>query len=446
MVLQNIERHRSLLWQSELNSYLHKDAQSQTLLRRCVWLYFLLLIFEGALRKWVLPSLATPLLIVRDPIALFMILVALAKTKVLNNAYIIIMVFISLVSFFMAITLGHGNVFVAFYGLRIFVLHFPLIFIIGGVFTKEDVLALGKVTLWISVFMAILIGLQFYSPQTAWVNKGVGDEASAGFGGTADYFRPPGTFSFTNGTAFFFGFAACFVIYFLISQEKPNRLLLIASAAALLASIPLSISRTLFFSVGLTVVFAVFSVAGSPKYFAKIVYALVGISILLVALGQTQFFQTATQAFTDRFTNANESEGGLQGVFGNRFFGGLVEAITNSSEIPFFGYGLGMGTNVGSSLLVGKRTFLIAEVEWARLIGEMGLLLGLLVIIVRLWLSTDLLAKSFRQIKSGNLLPWVLLSFAITNLPQAQWAQPTSLGFSVISGGLVLAALKTKSE
>ena len=35
-----------------------------------IWIYFYLLIFEGALRKWFLPSLATPLLVVRDPVAL----------------------------------------------------------------------------------------------------------------------------------------------------------------------------------------------------------------------------------------------------------------------------------------------------------------------------------------------------------------------------------------
>jgi hypothetical protein len=39
-------------------------------LRQLLWLYFWLLIFEGALRKWLLPGLSTPLLLVRDPVAL----------------------------------------------------------------------------------------------------------------------------------------------------------------------------------------------------------------------------------------------------------------------------------------------------------------------------------------------------------------------------------------
>ena len=51
--------------------------ESYQSLKIAIWLYFLLWIFEGALRKWVLPSLATPLLMVRDPIAIYIILRAL---------------------------------------------------------------------------------------------------------------------------------------------------------------------------------------------------------------------------------------------------------------------------------------------------------------------------------------------------------------------------------
>ena len=40
------------------------------LLKKLFWAYFLLLIFEGALRKWVMPQLSAPLLLIRDPLAL----------------------------------------------------------------------------------------------------------------------------------------------------------------------------------------------------------------------------------------------------------------------------------------------------------------------------------------------------------------------------------------
>jgi len=46
-----------------------KSARARRI-RRLLWIYFWLLIFEGALRKWIFPSFSDPLLLARDPIAL----------------------------------------------------------------------------------------------------------------------------------------------------------------------------------------------------------------------------------------------------------------------------------------------------------------------------------------------------------------------------------------
>ncbi|MBC7881424.1 MAG: hypothetical protein H7Y37_08820, partial [Anaerolineae bacterium] len=40
------------------------------IIKRLIWISFWLLIFEGALRKWAIPQLSTPLLLVRDPFVL----------------------------------------------------------------------------------------------------------------------------------------------------------------------------------------------------------------------------------------------------------------------------------------------------------------------------------------------------------------------------------------
>ena len=105
---------------------------------------------------------------------------------------------------------------------------------------------------------------------------------------------------------------------------------------------------------------------------------------------------------------------------------------------------MGLGTNVGSQLLSGKTVFLISEGEWGRLIGEMGPLLGILAIFIRLALTAKLGIISFKKLNSGNLLPWMLLSFGALIIPQGQWAQPTNLGFSVLSGGLIIAAMNNR--
>ncbi|WP_375436910.1 hypothetical protein [uncultured Hymenobacter sp.] len=417
------------------------------LLKQGVWAYFLLLIFEGALRKWFLPGLATPLLIIRDPLVVWMLILTWQRGLLPANPYMIGMMLIGILSTFTAVLVGHGNVAVAIYGARILLLHFPMVFVIGRIFNREDVVKLGKVTLWIAIPMTVLIALQFYSPQSAWVNRGVGgDMAGAGYSGALNYFRPPGTFSFTSGNTQFFMFVGCFVFYFWLNSQNMNRLVLIAATAGLLAAIPMSISRSLLFGVGVTMIFTLAAVARKPQYLSKIIPIGFAMVIALAVLSQATFFQNATEAFLSRFTSASETEGGLEGTIGNRYLGGMFAALTGSSNTPFFGYGIGMGTNVGSMLLSGGTQFLIAEEEWARLIGEMGPLFGIIVIFLRVGFCVKVAFACYEKLSVGDFLPWILLSYGLLMIPQGQWAQPTALGFSTLIAGLLIASLRSAPQ
>jgi hypothetical protein len=415
-------------------------ADEMLLLKRGIWLYFLLLIFEGALRKWFLPGLSTPLLVVRDPIALWLIFKAIKKGLLPANVYVISMAFICFLGIFTAIFLGHGNLLVALFGARMLIIHFPLIFVIGNIFSRKDVENMGKVLLLISIPMVVLVAIQFYSPQSAWVNRGIGgDEGGAGFSGAMGFFRPPGTFSFTNGNALFFAFVARFILYFWLNPKNINRILLIAATIGLIVAIPLSISRGLFFSVAIGVFFAVFAMLRKPQLIGRAIL-ISGIGFIsLGVLSKTKFFNTSTEAFMSRFESANKTEGGISGVLGTRFIGGISGSITGSSKIPFFGYGMGMGTNAGAMLLTGGNGFLISEEEWGRLIGELGPLLGISVILIRVALTLKIAVFSLRKLSSGEILPWILLSFGIILIPEGQWSQPTGLGFSTLIGGLIIA-------
>jgi hypothetical protein len=417
--------------------------------KNAIWLYFFLLLFEGGLRKWVLPGLATPLLIVRDPIALWIIF----QTSRMGlfpkrNMYILGVVALTILSFYMSLIFGHGNLMVAVYGVRITLLHFPLIFVIGKLFTLKDVQKGGKRLLWISIPMTLLLAVQFYSPQSAFVNRGVGGNMEgSGFSGAMGFFRASTTFSFTNGTSLFFGFLGAFIFYFWVTPNvKINRLLLITSTSCLLAAIPLSISRGLFFSLGVTLVFAVVIFSNNIKGLVKFLFMMVGTVLIMFIISQLSFIQTATMAFTERFTNANASEGGVEGVFLDRFLGGMIGALFSSTELPFWGHGLGMGTNAGAQMMKGRADFLISEGEWGRILGEMGLILGIFLVFARIYLGVNLLRKSYREVASLNYLPWLLLSFGFLNLLQGQWAQPTSLGFSVIAVGFVIASMDNSSK
>lgn len=412
------------------------------LLKTGIWLYFLLLIFEGALRKWVLPGLADPLLLVRDPIAILLIIKALEAKIWKPGMYVLLMWGVTVLALALTLLVGHGNLMVAIYGMRINLLHFPLIFLIGTIFNRQDVIKMGVLILWINILMTLLVAVQFFSPQTAFVNMGVGGQmGGSNFSGAGGFYRVPGTFSFTNGLSLFYGFAASFILFFWTAkkQESCNRILLIASTIALAAAIPLSISRTVLFEVTLSLLFLALLSGQHPKFLKSIAFLLIAGLGIFALLNNLSFFQTASDAFFTRFENASNIEGGLEGTIIDRFLGGLYSSITNP-DASFYGYGLGMGTNAGAQLMMGKRAFLISEGEWGRLIGEMGFILGMLAVIIRLGLVLELLTKAWSRIREGNVLAWMLLSFGALAILQGQWAQPTALGFSVLAGGLIIAS------
>jgi hypothetical protein len=445
---QNLGSGYTLAQHTHQESLQKKGQEGLTrLVKQGIWAYFLLLIFEGAFRKWFLPSLATPLLIVRDPIALFLLVKIWQRGMLLPNIYLVGTVLIGILGIFTATLLGHGNLLVALFGARILLFHFPFMFVIGRFFNRDDVIKIGKTTLWISIPMTLLIAIQFYSPQSAWVNLGVGgDTEGAGFSGALGYFRPPATFSFTNGTTLFFSLVSCFIFYFWFYPSNINRLLLISATVALLIAVPLSISRSLFFQVGVALAFALMAISRKPEFLFYLFLGIIGGILILLLLSHISFFQTATEAFTSRFEAASETEGGLKGTLVDRFLGGMIDGLNQSSNQPFFGYGLGMGTNVGSMLLTGGRSFLIAEGEWGRLIGELGPLMGIAIILIRLGFSAKIALASYSKLVKGDLLPWMLLSFGLVVIPQGQWAQPTSLGFSTLIGGLILASLRSTTK
>ncbi|VXB65704.1 hypothetical protein [Maribacter litoralis] len=424
--------------------YTNSRQSAEKLIKIGIWTYLFLLLFEGALRKWFLPFLSGPLALIRDPLALLIILIALKNGLLRLNIYILSTVFITIIAFGTTFLVGHGNIGVSVYGVRILLIQFPLIFVIGNIFNKVDVLKVGKILIWISLPMTILMILQFYSPQSAWVNRGLGgDLEGAGFSGALGFFRPPGTFSFISGLTQFYGVVACFIMYFWFKQQNINRLLLILATLGLLAAIPFSISRTLLYQTIITVFFMLIAAFHKSKYIPKIIFGFAGFVTLFIILINTGFLAKPMEVFISRFEGATEYEGGVSGTIVDRYLGGMVNAVTSTAENPFFGHGIGIGTNAGGKLLTGDKVMLIyAEDEWARLIGESGLLLGLIMIFIRIILSFQLTLTSYKMLRMGNMLPWLLLSFCLTLIPNGQWGQITTLGFATFSTGILIASFK----
>ncbi|MFA9206605.1 MAG: hypothetical protein ACEQR6_08010, partial [Burkholderiaceae bacterium] len=114
-----------------------------------------------------------------------------------------------------------------------------------------------------------------------------------------------------------------------------------------------SISRTLLFSIVLSFVFLLLSFIDNKKQLNKILGGLVGLLLLIYSASYLDSLSTPLSVFLSRFTSANEQEGGLNGVFLDRFLGGLINGLIHSSDSDksFFVYGIVYGTNFAYKLL-----------------------------------------------------------------------------------------------
>jgi hypothetical protein len=415
-------------------------GQATRLIRRLIWLYIILWLIEGGLRRWFLPGLATPLLLVRDPLIIVLYCLAFANNLFPVNGFIIWGALLGVLSFINAMLLGHGNLFVAMYGVRCDFLHVPLIFIMGKVLRPKDVLALAKVAVWVAIPYTALLVAQFYQPQDAWVNRGVGGSLEgAGFDGAMDRFRPPGTFSFITGPAQLYPlFTACW--FALLLSRKLPLWTMIASGAAILVTIPISISRTLFLSVVIVALAGVGTMVAGGRFSMKIVFQfLVAAAILFMFSGQSDIFQDGMQAFSARWETSTEDKGGFKGAIVDRVLDGLFGAFGNVSGA---GCGTGFSTNVGQQLATQHTGFGAAEAEWGRLLYDNGFVLGSLMIAYRVALVGAIVMASYRAWRRRSTISLIFAAASFMMLLNGQWGQPTSLGSAVIGGGLALAAAR----
>jgi hypothetical protein len=424
----------------------NSPPESETrLIRRLIWLYFWLLIFEGALRKWILPQFSNLLLIIRDPVLLLLYAVALQRGRFPKNGFVITTVVLGVLAF-AATLLGlvskeiQSTLFVTLYGLRANFLHLPLLFLIGEVFTRRDVEILGKWCLLLAPAMAVLVFLQFASSPDAWVNVGAGAGEGGQIGvavGGVDKIRPPGVFSYNTGLASYVTLVAAFVFYHFIKTRVYAGWLGMAAAGSLAAIAAFSVSRSNVAS--LLIVAATVLVAALLR--PEFIKAALRIVLIALAVGLVASQWSSVREGVSILQSRVEEAEGIQVGLVQRFLNGQSQPFEFAADTPLLGFGLGKGTNAGAGLLTGgDRGFLLSEGEWSRLVLEMGPVIGFAYIILRIGIAMHLMRLAVQRTVEGDVLPLLLAAGCFLPLVQGQFGQPTALGFAVFGGGLCLAA------
>ena len=407
-------------------------------LRWLTWLYLALWLIEGALRKWILPGFANPLLVVRDPVLLLMYFLALREGIFPKSLFVFWALGQGIIALFVSMAVTEVPLVIQLYGFRASYLHLPLIFLLPQVLNGRDLRRVGFWTLVCSLPMAALVLFQFESSPGAWINSGAGGGANGQIESAFGHIRPSGTFSFTNGLAGFSVLVSAFFLWQLFEAKLYPRLLWLASGVALVVLIALSGSRSAVGAVGLILAAAVVIGTVQPRYWGSTVKLLAVVGLGMLLIGSFSVFKDGLDVFSARFGNADRVQTG--------FFGRALESLyTPLQSVEYaetFGVGLGMGTNAASGIInEGKRAFMLSEGDVARVILESGPMIGLSYELLRVLIAATLGVYAVRSLyQQANTLPVLIFSGVFASILVGEFAQPTELGYTTIAAGLCLAA------
>lgn len=418
-------------------------SPEQVVVRRLIWCYFFLLLFEGALRKWFMAGFSTPLLIIRDPFLIGILFLSYNGGFFPDNKHMR-RIFVFAIAFVAASVFGQFfNVFTLLYGLRTNCLHFMLIFIIPKVFTHRDVILVGKWWFVCAIPISFIVAQQFMAPPEDIINTAAGGVGSQMMS-SGDKVRASGTFSFVSGIMYYYAYIAAFIIYGFVHRKTfPLTLLVIATGCCLLVMVTAA-SRSVVGAVAQVLVCFGFLAFYRPRLYSKFFSFLAVVAILFFILSQSQLFQEGLENISLRFEEASgmgTAAGPIQEYFIRNYE--IVQApFTASFEAELFGVGLGAGTNAGGALS-GLGPLGLGESEWQRNIFESGPIIGNLFILWRIGLFITLLKVALHSLRNhNNTLPLLLFGAAGPLVLMGQIGQPTTLGFTVFGAGLCLAATR----
>ena len=309
---------------------------------RLIWVYLFLLIFEGALRKWIVPQFSNPLLIVRDPVVIAIYLFAFRAGVFPRNLFVTSLGIIAALSWVVSVLVllpylsPKIVLFVTLYGVRSNFLHLPLIFVIANVFNADDVKKMGWWILAGLIPMTLLMALQFRASPDSFINRtvglGEGEQITAGGG----KIRPPGTFSFVSGAIYYLSTAAAFLIYGIISRQTYRNWLLVTSGFALIVAVAVSGSRSTVASVGLVVLSLLFILVLRPEAVNQFGRSLLLAVVVAWGISHLPIFKEGIGILSNRFTEAAEaSESTIAGGLISRTYAGFIEGFRVFDQLPF---------------------------------------------------------------------------------------------------------------
>lgn len=373
--------------------------------KQLIGLFFLLVVVDGALRKWVLPGLASPLYVLKD-VVLWGGYLSYASQRdpfqlprPLRSTWVplLLAAYISMV-LLQAVNLQQPSLIVSAVGLKAHLAYLPLVVLLPALIaqvTEEQMMRfLWGYTVFLFLPIVALCIYQFFQPPSAWVNQYVRDMATIAT--VEDHPRITGTFSYIGSLTPYLRFSAFLSTSVLLAGLKWERRsltvlgVIMLLGTALILPMPGSRGPIVLVLGSVTALFLVMRLRG---YRLRLACGTLLLAIVVVQVFGGSGLLEGWDVLLERTVQVGGEEAEARTV------DLLLAPITGIEKAGLFGYGVGTNHQAAPALVA--RTwdgFLGIDNGALRLITEVGMVGWLIVMAMK----TSLLYVAFRTVRQSQ--------------------------------------------
>ncbi|WP_224409744.1 hypothetical protein [Oscillatoria salina] len=385
--------------------------------QRAVKAALVIVVIEGALRKWAFPQASQLIYFLKDFVLIgaYLSYFSLPKSRrrvVKDSGIIKVLLFLVIVwCLFQAFNPRLGSPIIGLIGLKNYLLYIPLLWVVPYLFqSEEELYKFLRSYLLLLIPVGLLAIAQFFSPPTSPLNVYASDDLGiARFGGNV---RVTGTFSYITGYTTFLTTCTCFLLP-MLTRKQP----LVWQLLTITELLFVAVTSTMTGSRGIMIIFALllvgyFGLQGVTEFsnFLRSIRKLLVPGVIAISLTIYKFSSTINQLW---------ARGGNSEDILPRIVGSFIQPLKIVNQIGLDGYGTGStfqanGTIRGLlSLPPGENIPFYYEGELIKIaidLGAIGFFLWYtfkLILVFYLW-------TTYRQLKRPFLRQLALCAFLIS--------------------------------
>lgn len=392
-------------------------------LRSGLAVFFLLVIVEGAIRKWLLPQQQELVYLAKDVWLVGLICVLVVNQQVrltaavrksgsgaLSLLYVCWVLLEGVNPALPSLTLG-------LWGVRSHVLYASLIWLVPVAFHSSESAERWLRTLPIIAVPVLVLGVvQFFSPATGIINRYAVDTTDIVTFGQSGAVRVSGTFPYISGMAVFVFAVALVALVLLLAGRLQRRKLVWLGLTLAAAVTPMTGARWSIYVWLPVLPLLAFEMARTfPGFGTRLLRLFVGLALIGVPVGLAAGAGTALTSLAERASDTDDT--------GERLSGVVTDPIAKFEDAGLFGFGAGSTHQAASALVSDRQPYdwlptADFEGESGRLILELGLIGFLLVVALKVsWVWAAHRAVIRARTHAQLVIAMVSLGFFVAHVP-----------------------------